>query len=169
MKSWIDYRMADIKLQLNKLKELVKINPDSVDNNQVVLMLEEYDKTVITNCDTAAQLLFEAVTLFCMKKPDLVSRLLQIALEPLFRLGIEKPDQVFSWLQSYLTGPSSKDFMSNAEKEWLQKDTCLHAHYAYFSQWPDAACSLRDASCNCLLCKLQLPGWQTVVQDIGLQ
>jgi|GEM_PF-2587821 len=78
----------------------------SLSDEAVLAAVDELDRSLKTNCDSAAQGLFALVSSICLHRPRLVVPLMRRALVPLVYLGYERVEQVqefVGWLLSQET------------------------------------------------------------------
>ena len=107
--------------------------------NIILQTVEEYDKQLQTNCDTAAYLLMINVSTFCAFYPRLENKLLCIALEPLLWLGLEQEKQIRAWLTSFLDDDTTCQQLTKPGLSWIQ-----------------SLCTGKQDLTNCVLAELKI-------------
>ncbi|WP_426169035.1 hypothetical protein [Pseudoduganella sp. R-34] len=115
------------KMILNWERPLYKLHADlaastsSVADADVLFVIDGIERSLQTNCDSAAQYLFFAIAPICQSKPYLESALLPIALRPLYALGIETEAAVSEWLKDFLARGKPYVDLSESGRTWLER------------------------------------------------
>ena len=112
---------------LNWERPLYKLHADlaaaaaSVADAEVLSVIDGIERSLQTNCDSAAQYLFFAIAPICQSKPHLESVLLPIALRPLYLLGIETEVAVSKWFKGFLARDEPYIGLSESGRNWLER------------------------------------------------
>ncbi len=102
------------------LHAALEADASSVTDTEVRSVVEQIDRALQTNCDSAAQYLFFSIASICQSKPHLVSELLPFALRPLYLLGIETGISAAEWLKQFLVKDQPYVEIPVTGRHWIQ-------------------------------------------------
>jgi len=94
----------------------------SVSDEAVLAAVHEFDRSLRTNCESAAQGLFASVSPICLHRPRLVGPLMRRALVPLVYLGYERVEQVQEFVGWLLSQETPYLPIEVAGRTWLLND-----------------------------------------------
>ncbi len=107
----------------NDLSVIIRNLRDDCDvrDEEILNAFFSFQKSMQTNCDSAAQGLFSLVSVLCYFKPQLSKELLAEPLRALYYLGIESLEEIKKYIEQFIT--LDEPYMGKATKEgydWLQ-------------------------------------------------
>jgi hypothetical protein len=104
-----------------ELHERLKTNPGNVSDDEVRRVMENINRRLQTNCDSAAQFLFFFISPVCASKPHLVEESLHKAMFPLFLVGIDTPAQIIDWLRYFLVKCDPYAKLTPEGQMWIEQ------------------------------------------------
>lgn len=101
------------------LHAALEVDASSVSDTEVRSVVEQIDRALQTNCDSAAQYLFFSIASICQCKPHLENDLLLFALRPLYLLGIETGISAADWLKQFLVKDQPYVEIPESGRHWI--------------------------------------------------
>jgi hypothetical protein len=99
---------------------------DPVTDDAVLALVAEFDRRLRTNCGSAAEGMFAAVSPICRFRPGLVGPLMRRALLPLVYLGYDRAEQVQQFVDWLLRQSSTYLPLGDIGRAWLVEDFPRH-------------------------------------------
>jgi hypothetical protein len=106
--------------RLERLSEELAAGQPRTDR-EILDLVDDFDRTLQTSCESAAEALLAAIAPLCRARPALVGPLLRRALRPLYYLGCDRAEQVTAFAAWLLADAPDRLGLSEADRAWISE------------------------------------------------